>query len=183
MLEVLIAIVIASIGLLGMAGLSARSIDAEYESYQRAQALILLQDMVDKINANRKAAGCYAFTDPSTGAPALGTGTSLTPSCTAYGTASQQQRAVDDLNDWNTKLLGAAEQQSGTSTGAMQGARGCVTFDPISGTYQISVVWQGMIDTVAPTSTDATWVCAANLYGAETKRRLVAITLGIANLR
>ena len=39
-----------------------RAQQAEVESYQRAQALVLLQDMVDRINANRKTAGCYAFT-------------------------------------------------------------------------------------------------------------------------
>ena len=46
MLEVLVSIVIVAVGLLGMAGLSARSTTAEYEAYQRAQALILLSDMV-----------------------------------------------------------------------------------------------------------------------------------------
>src|SRR5690349_25095266 len=103
MIEVLVSIIVLAVGLLGMAGLAARTLNAEYESYQRAQALILLADMVDKVNANRKAAGCYAFTDSSNGAPSLGTGSNVTPSCNAYGTAEEQARAVADLTEWNSK--------------------------------------------------------------------------------
>jgi len=183
MLEVLVSIVIVAVGLLGMAGLSARSTTAEYESYQRAQALILVADMVDKINANRKAAGCYAITDANSGSPALGTGSNLTPACNAYGTVLEQSRAVADLNEWNSKLLGAAELQSGNAVGAMTGARGCVSFDPLTNIYQVSVAWQGMAATIAPTVVDPTWVCATGLYGPDSQRRLVSINFSIANLR
>jgi type IV pilus assembly protein PilV len=183
MIEVLVSIVIVAVGLLGMAGLSARTTTAEYEAYQRAQALILLSDMVDKINANRKAAGCYAITDPSSGSPAMGTGSTLTPACNAYGTAAEQLRAVADLTEWNAKLLGAAEAQSGNSVGAMTGARGCVSLDPVTNTYQVAVAWQGVAATIAPTSIDSTWLCGTGLYGSENQRRIVSITLSIANLR
>src|SRR5262245_38467268 len=62
MIEVLVSLVITVIGLLGLIGMQAFSHQAELESYQRAQALILLNDIVEKINANRQSAGCYAFT-------------------------------------------------------------------------------------------------------------------------
>jgi type IV pilus assembly protein PilV len=183
MLEVLVTIVITVVGLLGMAGLMARTNVAEYESYQRSQALILVADMVDKINANRKAAGCYAVSDPASGAPYLGTGSTLAPACNAYGTASEQTRADADLNEWNAKLLGAAEIQSGNAVGAMTGARGCVSLDPVANTYQVSVAWQGSAATVDPTTVDPTFVCGLGLYGPETRRRIVSLTLSIANLR
>ena len=54
MLEVLITIIIVSLGLLGLAGLQARVQVAELEAYQRTQAIVLLQEMVDRINANRR---------------------------------------------------------------------------------------------------------------------------------
>src|SRR4051812_34767512 len=62
MIEVLVSLFIVTLGLLGLAALQAKAQQAELESYQRAQALVLVQDMVDRINANRKTAGCYAFT-------------------------------------------------------------------------------------------------------------------------
>ena len=183
MIEVLVSIIVLAVGLLGMAGLAARTLNAEYESYQRAQALILLADIVDKINANRKAAGCYVFSDPSSGAPSLGTGSTIMPACNAYGTAEEQARAVADLSEWSAKLLGAAELQSGNSVGAMVGARGCVSFDAATNLYQVSIAWQGMNATVAPTTQDPTWLCGVGLYGPENERRLVSATLSIANLR
>ncbi|MDP3678960.1 MAG: prepilin-type N-terminal cleavage/methylation domain-containing protein, partial [Methylotenera sp.] len=49
LLEVLVTIVILAIGLLGLAGLQAKLQSSEMESYQRAQALILLNDMASRI--------------------------------------------------------------------------------------------------------------------------------------
>ena len=72
--------VILLVGLLGLAALMTSSQKAESESYQRAQALLLLQDMVERINANRAVAACYAITtDPSAGTPYLGVGADLQP--------------------------------------------------------------------------------------------------------
>ena len=62
LVEVLVSVVILLVGLLGLAALMTNSQKAEAESYQRAQALLLLQDMVGRINANRAVAACYAIT-------------------------------------------------------------------------------------------------------------------------
>ena len=47
LVEVLVTMVILAIGLLALAGLQARLHVLQIESYQRAQALILLQDMAE----------------------------------------------------------------------------------------------------------------------------------------
>ena len=183
MLEALVTMVILSIGLLGLMQLITRAGMTEYESYQRVQALNLLSDMVEKINTNRKAAGCYAFSDPNSGAPSLGTSSAGPSPCNAWGTAAEQARALADLTEWNQKLLGTAETKSGAPTGAMLGARGCVTLDPATGLFQVSVAWQGSTRTVQPTSIDPTFVCGQGQYGPEEQRRIVVSTLTIANLR
>ena len=59
MLEVFITIVILTIGLLGLAGLQSRLQASEMEAYQRAQALILLNDMASRIATNRANAASY----------------------------------------------------------------------------------------------------------------------------
>ena len=48
MIEVLITFIILVVGLLGLIGLQVRSQQAEMESYQRGQALVLMQDMIDR---------------------------------------------------------------------------------------------------------------------------------------
>ena len=166
MIEVLITLVILLIGLLGLAGLQVKALTAQMESYQRAQALVLLKDMADRINANRKNAASYVTTlDPAVSCPAVG--------------ATTTSR---DLNEWCNALLGAAEVQGTAKVGAMIGARGCITqtVAPVTGVpaqYLIAVAWQGLNNTVAPTIT-----CGQNQYGNEALRRVIAIPVNIADL-
>ena len=178
MLEVLVSIVIIVFGLLGLVGVQALAHQAELESYQRAQALILLNDMVERINANRGSAACFAVTDATAGTPYFGTGYSGTPNCTS-GYINTQTKALADagMAEWNLALKGAAETQGGAQVGAMIGARGCVSYSAASATYTIAVAWQGLSDTFAPVVN-----CANGLYGSETKRRVVWTTLKIATL-
>lgn len=179
MIEILVSIVIVAIGLLGLGALTLRVQQAELEAYQRIQALTLLSDMVERINANRQTARCYAFTSaagvPYLGAP--GGGHLDAPTCTGYGSASTQSLAVNDMTGWDGFLIGNSETQGGNAVGAMIGARGCVSFDAATNSYAVAVAWQGIADMPAPTVD-----CGNNLYGAETKRRVVWTTLSIASL-
>jgi type IV pilus assembly protein PilV len=135
--------------------------------------------MVDRINANRTAAGCYAVTTDSTnGVPYLGTGAGGIAAC-SLGTAQAYTLANSDLAGWSNLLAGAAEANGANNVGAMVGARGCVSFDPASGVYMVSVAWQGKTQTTAPVSGLA---CGKGLYGNENQRRVVSATLQIANL-
>jgi|SRR5688500_6110032 type IV pilus assembly protein PilV len=170
MMEVLVSIVIVVIGLLGLAGLQSRASVSEMEAFQRAQALVLLQDMADRINANRKLSMDYVTTAP------LGTGNSsgvVTP-CT--GTIAER-----DLCEWQNALLGAAETTSGVAVGAMIGARGCVTniTPTMPREFQIAVVWQGLVPTAAPGAT----LCGSGDYGDDRTRRAVTANVIIGCLQ
>lgn len=185
MIEVLVTIVILAFGLLGLAGFQIHAQTAELESYQRAQALILLDDMVDRMTANRANSGCYVLASGATCATAtaattLTFGTGDTTSCSTTSTLVDRDKC-----EWTNALKGAAEQKSGTNTGAMIGARGCITktqdADATPGvctpeTYRVDVVWQGMAPTSAPAVT-----CGQNAYGNEKNRRAISrlITVGL----
>jgi len=54
LIEILVALVILLVGLLGLVGLQAKGQQAEMESYQRTQALVLLQDLADRMNATNR---------------------------------------------------------------------------------------------------------------------------------
>jgi len=193
MIEVLVSLVIVVFGLLGLAGLQIRIQKAELESYQRAQALILLQDMVDRIHLHRATATCFRFTsDTTAGTPYLGVGSGGAPSCSA-GTANDNLRTTETMNEWNALLQGAAETKGGAAAGAMSGARGCVSYDATTelldptggiitdtGVYTVAISWAGTIDTFAPTIN-----CGNDtaLYGAETRRRVVSTTFRLAYLK
>jgi len=185
MLEILVSIFIMTLGLLGMAALQVRAQQAELESYQRAQGMILVNDMVDRINANRKAAGCYNFTtNTSTGAPYAGTGASA-PACGPYGTTETRARANTDMQEWHDTLSGAAEQLGSNQVGAMIGARGCVSADTTASpnVYRVSVAWQGMVKSRDPELIDAAYTCGKGQYGSdESLRRIISVTIPIACL-
>jgi type IV pilus assembly protein PilV len=177
LLEVLVSILVLLFGMLGMAGVQVRATQAEFESYQRTQALVLLHDMVDRLQANRLVASCYAFTSAATGAPFAGTGAAI-PACTA-GSVVQQATANADLAAWSNALLGATEVQAGNNIGAMLGARGCVTAGG-GDVYTVTVAWQGLSPTAAA---PAALTCGTGLYGSDDAlRRVVSTTLRVATL-
>lgn len=188
MIEVLITMIIILVGLLSIAALQARAQIAEMESYQRAQALILVSDIIDRININRQTLACFQFTTNTVnGTPfigASGAGHLGTPACAA-STANYNDMADDAINELDALLQGAAETVGGTSVGAMIGARACVSYDdtsevfgrPGTGLYTITVSWQAMTDLVAPPAN-----CANGLYGDEKKRRAVSNSMRIASI-
>lgn len=168
MLEVLVTIVILAFGLLGVAGLQARVQLAEIESYQRAQAIVLLEDMVARLNANRKHAMSYATATPR------GTGNNL-EDCSGLTGADL------DLCEWNNALLGASESAGGAQRGAMIGARGCITNTAATmpREFLVAVVWQGITPTVAPGGT----TCGQDEYGNDATRRAVVARVKIGCLQ
>jgi type IV pilus assembly protein PilV len=183
LLEVLVSLVILVFGVLGLIGMQAYTQVATFESYQRGQALILVQDMADRVATNRASALCYQITtDTANGAPFAGTG-AATPTCTAaVGTAATRDLATADLAAWDDALKGASETTGGTKVGAVIGARGCISYDAATNSYRVAVAWQGMAPTVAPTAADSDATCGKNQYGAEAQRREVSITVRIAGL-
>lgn len=171
MIEVLVTLVILLVGLLGLGGLMVQSQRSEMESYQRVQAIVLLQDMVGRINANRANVASYVITnigDPSDGQPAAS-------DCAASATI-----AARDLCEWSNALKGASEQQAGLgSVGALVAGRGCIAYDAATSVATISVAWQGLGDSAPP---PAGLGCGAGLYGSEAMRRVVSLPIRFATL-
>lgn len=188
MIEVLITMIILLVGLLSIGALQARAQIAELESYQRAQALILMSDIIDRININRATLNCFRFTtNTGSGTPfigAAGTGHLGTPSCAA-STTEYNDMADETITLLDDLLKGAAETAGGSNVGAMIGARACVSYDsttelpakPGTGIYTITVSWQALTDLVAPPDN-----CANGLYGDEKKRRAVSTRMRIASI-
>lgn len=170
MIEVLVTLVILLVGLLGLAGLQTQALRAEMESYQRIQAIILLQDMVGRINVNRKNAVNYVVSD-------IGTAADGQPAdCTTLAVGSSR-----DLCEWSNSLKGVSEKTSGNlPVGAMIGARGCITqLSAANKTYLVSVAWQGLGKTSAP---PASLTCGKDQYGDDAQRRATGLTLQIGTL-
>lgn len=165
MLEVLVTILILTVGMLGLAALQGKAYTSELESYQRGQALTLLQDMYARIDGNMGNAASYVT------ANALGTGATDANDCTTLAS-----RALIDQCEWSKALKGSSEVKSGTKSGAMINGRGCIV--AVTATdYLISVVWQGMNATAVPAV-----ACGQGLYDSELTRRAVSMTYRVSDL-
>jgi len=193
MLEILFSLLIVTTGLLGLAGTQVVAQRAELESYQRAQAIVLMTDIVDRINTNRKAAICYNITTtPASGTSFLGTaGTGkydiAAYSCPAMATnPAAVARTQLDLTFIDQMLLGASETMGGSKVGSMIGARACIGFDAAAQTHTVAVAWQGATSTFSPAGFGSNPAiarnCALNLYGTDTQRRVIWTTIMVASL-
>lgn len=172
LLEVLITVIISAFGLLGLAGLQGKIQVAETESYQRSQAVLLVSDMVGRLQANGANAGTYVTTTP------LGSGDSEPNDCSSVAAGTARDRC-----EWSNALKGAAEKSAGSSVGAMIGARGCVTQvqapDATAnvctpGVYLVTVAWQGLNRTAT-----SSLGCASGSYGEESYRRAIATQVSV----
>ena len=155
LIEVLVTIAILMIGLLGLAALQTNATVAEMEAYQRSQALVLAQDLADRIAANKGEAAKYVKDD-------IGAGGVV--DCTAKTGADL------DLCEWGNVLAGASEVTAGGSkVGAMIGARGCVQLASAN-VYMVTVAWQGM-----SAAGNSPGTCGSGKYGVGQRRTVSQI--------
>lgn len=174
LVEVLVTLMILAFGLLGVAALQSKIGVAEMESYQRAQAVLALSQMSERMSANAAQAAGYVI------AGTVGTGDAQPASCSAIAPGPNR-----DLCEWSNALKGNGEQSAGAGVGGMVGARGCITQlqapNPAlgvctPGVYQLAVAWQGTVPTVAPAFLN----CGTGAYGAsDAYRRALAVTVSV----
>jgi type IV pilus assembly protein PilV len=127
LIEVLVAVVILSLGLLGMAGLQANALKTNQSSYARTQAVMLSYYMLDAMRADR-AAALSAALPYNTGALASGV---IGPAC-ATGDIAGATLADNTRKDWIGSLktnLGDAA----TTCGAI--------FCEVGGNCTVQITW------------------------------------------
>ena len=120
LLEVMIALVIFSIGLLGLSGLQAISLQNNQVAYSRTVATMLAYDMADRIRNNRT--GTYS----TAAIPAAAPTSCVTSSCLPAAMAAH------DLWEWEQSLNAAQSN--------LLSAQGFIT--PAAGpTFTITIGW------------------------------------------
>ena len=134
MVEVLVAIVVLSIGLLGLAGLQTASLKANDSAYQRSQASIMANEILDRMRANAVGLQAGFYDDP------YGGGAPTDPGCSASG-CSVATMAQYDVYYWETALGNTLPSGQGAITGAGAGS-----------IFTITVMWDD--DRTGVTGTD-----------------------------
>lgn len=139
LIEIMVAVIVLSIGLLGLAGLQVTSLRNDQSAFMRSQATILAYDIADRMRANGAAvlAGNYEF-DSATDTPSAYSNCSTTTGC------SVSEMAQNDLYAWN----GAIDTVLPDGNGAVcrdsdPAAAGC---DGAGSQYVITVSWTEVND-------------------------------------
>jgi type IV pilus assembly protein PilV len=129
--EALVALVVLSIGMLGIAALYVESLRAGRSAIYRTQAVNLASDMADRIRANRNAGDAYKLAAGA--AP-------TTQQCAPPGTAvcDPATLAQDDLARW---LAAIATQLPGDGGGTPAGTIAVAPGVPPTRQYTIEVTW------------------------------------------
>lgn len=99
LIEVLVALLVLSIGLLGIAGLQLKSLRDSQDAYLRSQASILAADIIERMRANRQEARSGNYDIGLNDTPAAGS-----------------SRSARDLTEWRNRI---SDTLPG-STGAVQ---------------------------------------------------------------
>ncbi len=146
LIEVLVSITVLSLGLLGVASLLGASLSGSHTSSMRTQAIVLANDIADRMRANRATAV----------APAPNNYEGIAPSdnrCRAvhYGhrhgvptVCTPPQMAADDLFDWLAQLTAVLPQGAGvvcidsTPDDGVPGAPAC---DDLGAAFAVKVFW------------------------------------------
>ena len=127
MVEVMVALVVLAIGLLGIAALYLNSLQAGRTAIYRTQAINLAADLADRIRMNRTAQGAYAtaFAD----APAEVAACRTTAGC------EDDELAATDLFDWKRQIATQLPGGQGQVTVTLPAATG----EPTN--YVVTVQW------------------------------------------
>lgn len=142
LIEVLVALAVLSIGLLGLAALQTTGLKFSHQSYERTQATLQAYDIIDRIRTNKSGTGNTVNTtyDNVSLGSAPGTTDCATTSCD--GT----QLAEYDIRQWNNANAGMlAEGRGAICKGAFTNdannnyPTGCNQSGSI---YRIAITWK-----------------------------------------
>ncbi len=162
MIEVLVAVTILSIGLLGTAALQVQSKRANLGSVERTLASMLVNDLFERMRANPGQSAVYLAALNS--ANNVGVSGDTAPTTCVDSACTPEQLAAWDVWDWEQSLIGASEVSGGVNTGGLVLPLACMT-GPAGGgegLYTMAVNWRGHTEITDGAGADP---CNANASG------------------
>lgn len=176
LIEVLVALLVFSIGILGLGATQLAAKRASYEATQRSIASSLANDILERMRGNPGQLSSYAQIEIGSSAPAA-TGNCNTTPC------STVDLAAFDLRQWSELLAGVSEEVTITgvtsNAGGLVDSRACIEVE--GGVVTVAIAWRGMSDSTNPGGSKCGEPSA--LYGpSHEKRRLLLMKSFVGTL-
>ncbi len=140
LIELLVAVVILSIGFLAAARMQVEGMRFSQSAYHQSQAYFLVSDMIDRMRTNADGVALGSYNNAATSAMATD------PDCT-NNFCSPAELALQDIHDWSGQLYAmngetnfvAALPSSSTTT-----ATGTVT--PLAASiFEVTMIWSEVV--------------------------------------
>lgn len=177
MVEVLVSVIIFSVGLIGVARLQVVAKQNNYDAVQRVAATSVAQDLLSRMRSNHTVLNTYVSNSGSTTIGRNSISSEPTPVCGDSGSScTANQLASHDLWEIEKALDGIAEQDDdGNSLGGLTLPTLCITGPAAgdSGVYTVAIAWRGKANLSNPDSS----TCGDNtgLYGDANEFRRVLV--------
>jgi len=170
LLEMLVALVVFSIGLLAVAGLQTVSKQANFEGLQRTTASQIANGLLEDMRMNGDAINVYRVAN-NIGDGSIGN--EPAPSCQMGSECNSAQKAAHDLWFWEQVLDGNLETNGGAGTGGLMLPTLCINGPAVGGPgiYRVTIAWRG----TASISNNVNNACgaASGNYGDENQFRRI----------
>jgi type IV pilus assembly protein PilV len=142
LLEMLVALVVFSIGLLAVAGLQTVSKQANYEGLQRTTASQIANGLLEDMRMNGDAINVYRVANDIGGGSI---GNEPAPNCQTGSECNSAQKAAHDLWFWEQVLDGNLETNGGAGTGGLMLPTLCINGPAVGGPgiYRVTIAWRG----------------------------------------
>lgn len=142
LIEVLVALAVLSIGLLGLAALQTTGLKFNHQSYERTQAVLQAYDIIDRMRANKSGTGGTINT--AYNSVALGNLPTISQYCTTASTCTGDQLALFDIRSWNATNASVLSEGrgaicKGNFTNVNNEPTGCT---PGGSIYSVAITWR-----------------------------------------
>jgi type IV pilus assembly protein PilV len=171
-MEVMFALFIFSVGVLGIFSLQLLATQNNYDAIQRTTAATLASSIVERMRINSQSANSYI----STAAPVPNTAIQTT--CNASPGCAPAALAAHDLLEWYSLISGATETLEGVNTGGLTAPSACITGAAGSPNYQITIAWRGrsaIANSAISTCGQGTVVAGQPIYGTNNEFRRIFV--------
>lgn len=139
LIEVLIALLVLAVGILGLVGMQLNAKRAGFEATQRSVATSLARDILERMRSNPTQLDVYAAAATNLDVDAY-TGTAGTD-CTATAGCTPAELAAWDMWDWIKMIQGDRTRLSGNPVGGLLNPVLCLYND--SGQVTVVIAWRG----------------------------------------
>lgn len=124
MIEILVALLILSVGLLGLAAMQVTATKMTTQSQQKTQAILLAQDMIERVRANHANASAYS-----------GITVQSSDSCATDFSSAAGNVAANDAAEWTNSVRCL-----------LADGRGVVRVNAANNTVSVRLFWETRMD-------------------------------------